>query len=203
MGFCVGEVLAAMGTDRENCRCHTFVPAECSHEAYEKFSSTAKCADCGHTWSVEPPAAGETAGEPKAHEHDWTEWGAVYHGGHFQWRDCTTCHATESTMEGHFCPECAPVCKAPNGCHTPSACKDSCAFEDQVKGVRMVPRAGEPETPPRPPYAVAYATGSGVLNEIALPGDATAAVTDGALVISHPSGVLGIVHVKPYELEQS
>lgn len=54
---------------------------------------------------------------------------------------------------------------------------------------------------PRPPFLVAYATGSGALNELALPGEASVAVVDGSLVISHASGVLGIAHVKPLELE--
>lgn len=195
------------------------------------------CEDCGTGWE-------ETAGEPKApHEHDWTEWGAVYHGGHFQWRDCRSCGNTESTPEGHFCPECAPVCEASYGCHTPNACQESCAFSDQLKGMRPVPRTPEPEAPeehvckpgatlyycpeagevesdchggfdvccssperhiqvnppPRPSYAVAYATGSGELVEIALPGEATCAVVNGALVICHPSTVLGIQQIKPME----
>lgn len=52
---------------------------------------------------------------------------------------------------------------------------------------------------PRPPYAVAYVTGSGARIELALPGEASCAVIDGALVICHSSQVLGIAEVKPWE----
>jgi hypothetical protein len=53
--------------------------------------------------------------------------------------------------------------------------------------------------PARPPYTVAYATGSGDLIELALPGEVTVGVHEGALIICHPSGVLGIQQVKPME----
>jgi hypothetical protein len=58
---------------------------------------------------------------------------------------------------------------------------------------------GEAAPASRPPYAVAYVTGSGARIELALPGEASCAVIDGALVICHPSQVLGIAEVKPWE----
>lgn len=129
--------------------------------------------------------------EPEApHEHDWTEWGAVYHGGHLQWRECA-CGATESTPEGHTCPECCihmegweGECPCPLGC---LCCK-----------VNPAPQAPMPR---RLPYAVAYATGSGALYTLVLPDEMTCAVIDGVLVLSHPSGVLGIQQVKPMEAQ--
>lgn len=51
----------------------------------------------------------------------------------------------------------------------------------------------------RPPIALTYVTGDGGRIEIALPGDATVGVHENALIVCHPSGVLGIQQVKPYE----
>lgn len=89
----------------------------------------------------------------------------------------------------------APECGVSDAC---TYAKGSCGKECQ--GVLdAIQRAVQ--APPRPPFLVAYATGSGALNELALPGEASVAVVDGSLVISHASGVLGIASVKPLELE--
>lgn len=171
--FCAGDVLTPQGDDRDNCPCHAFVPADA-----------------------------ETAGEPEAYEHDWSEWGAVYHGGAKQWRKCFACGETESrtamVSSEQYEPE-APECKYPGGCPlTSEQCPpgNGCAFDAQLKGIAMMPRP-EAQPPRRPPYAVAYALASGELYEIALPGDAVATVEHGVLKVSHPAGVDRMVQVKP------
>lgn len=160
------------------------------------------------------PAAGETAGEPCQCGHsllDHQEPEGSFKG------QCDACFNSLSERLGRtwihdFVPAepKGPEDPSPDECrsmrtrgvhcfeHGPRCC--NCGVKQPEPADTET--AGEPEAPPRPPYAVAYATGSGALNEIALPGDAMAAVTDGALVISHPSGVLGIVHVKPWEGRQ-
>ena len=71
MGFCVGEVLVAGGTDRENCRCRAFAPA-CHGGRHCRFHNTGEpCCACG---AVEPvPADAETAGDfvqcPNTYSH--------------------------------------------------------------------------------------------------------------------------------------
>lgn len=121
------------------------------------------------------PAAGETAGEPEPYTAGWTD-------------------------------RLDPGCARPNGCtdklkrHCGSSL-DGCAFAAQLRGERLMPRDGPQAPSPRPPFLVAYATGSGALNELALPGEASVAVVDGSLVISHASGVLGIQHVRPLEMQ--
>lgn len=165
MGPCLGEVLVARGTDRENCRCRAFVPA-----------------------------AGETAGEPEAPElceipHETTE-------------DEDACEAAHLAAEPEA-PElrladlgklgAEPECNDAEGCHRVIPCDPGCAASSRAL------RAAMAAPPPRPPYAVAYVTGSGARIELALPGEASCAVIDGALVICHPSQVLGIAEVKPWE----
>lgn len=152
---------------------HAFVPAE------PETAGEPECTCPTGPWRpedgpLEPdrdcPVHGDDwgAGEPEApHEHDWTEWGAVYHGGDLQWRDCRACGDHETRQ-----PEAA-------------------AYEE-LAGDR-------PSSRPRPSYAVAYAIGSGALYTLVLPDEMTCAVVDGVLVLSHPSGVLGIQQVNPLE----
>jgi len=138
------------------------------------------------------------AAEPEAHEHEWSEWGAVYHGGHFQWRACA-CGVTEATEEGHECPECTPEPPA-RECEHPFV--EKWGFRRQCFDCREWLDPKKPVAPPRrPPYAVAYALASGELYEVALPGDAVATVEHGVLKISHPEGVDRIVQVKPMEMQ--
>lgn len=103
--------------------------------------------------------------------------------------------------EGCWCRHPVPepfVCVAPEG-RCPDS--DSCFYGCQAAadGATRPGEDMEPEVQPLrcPSYAVAYATGSGALIELALPGEASVAVVSGALVICHPSGVLGIQRVKP------
>lgn len=86
------------------------------------------------------------------------------------------------------CPE-EPECSACGGDDPDSCpfCADRVARGHRIEVIRQSLSS----------YAVAYATGSGAVIELALPADASAAVVNGALVIRHPSGVLGIQHVKP------
>lgn len=168
--------------------------ATCGH--WRRSHDSGTCFPCPHDKSrhVYVPA------EPEAHEHDWTDWGAVYHGGHIQWRECRGCKHTEARTEGHSCPECDPEPEASK----PWLCGDCgaevLAGQDWCRNCGDV--KSEPVPPmPRPPFLVAYATGSGALNELALPGEASVAVVDGSLVISHASGVLGIASVKPLEMQ--
>lgn len=34
-----------------------------------------------------------------AERHDWTDWGSVYHGGRYRWRECRRCQRTERQAE--------------------------------------------------------------------------------------------------------
>lgn len=147
------------------------------------------------------------ATEPEAHEHDWGEWDAEYHGGHLVWRRCATCKATQSRTEGHYCPEHpepeAPECKYPGGCPLEAGLcppDKGCAFDAQLKGIAMMPRP-EALPPRRPPYAVAYELQDGTQYEIALPGDATIRAHEGALIITHASAVTALTQARPMETE--
>lgn len=97
--------------------------------------------------------------EPEAHEHDWTVWGAVYHGGHSVWRKCFDCAATESRSEGHICPEHpepeAPECSAcggndPEGC---PFCKRKAEYEHRLAEMCFgTTDEDEPEAPEGDPF---------------------------------------------------
>lgn len=110
----------------------------------------------------------------------------------FDHRDRWCCHCG-TELPAPAVPEAPELpCPEGGGCRRSLQCPDGCR--------RLTPE-GPVSIPPRPPILVAYATGSGALNELALPGEASVAVVDGSLVISHASGVLGIQYVKPLELE--
>lgn len=158
----------------------------------------------------------ETAGEPEApHEHDWSEWRKPYISPatkDMEMRLCE-CGAVESRTSEPEAPEepPCPSCGQQDGtwfdrsiCPEPCGSGHSrCANCGAVTGDACINEA--PQAPKGPPprlsYAVAYATGSGDVIEIALPGEATCAVVNGALVICHPSNVLGIQQVKPLEAQ--
>lgn len=150
-------------------------------------STEPECDGCGHAPHVADQCSGLTFGErcecdePLARKCDHPK------GCRFQDSGCVNMCA----YEGMFKPE-SPALPCPEGgdCRRPVQCPDGCR--------RLTPE-GPLASSPRPPFLVAYATGSGALNELALPGDVTAAVVDGSLVISHASGVLGIQYVKPLE----
>lgn len=198
----------------EGCICSAFVPAkpetvgerECDPEDDEP----APCKTCGEPWHKRHVCNPE----PECETGDM--------------RTCTTACPVHGVPEpeGNGCPYCTgstnpdlrdhvlnvhpdefanwaagPEPEAPK-CPEVAIAGEHCRYENGGPCC-FCGTQPEPETPapPRPPYAVAYATGSGALNEIALPGDATVAVVDSTLVISHAAGVLGIAHVKPYELE--
>lgn len=140
-----------------------------------------------HPGDCTPNADDIALPEPEAHEHDWSEWGAVYHGLAKQWRKCAGCTATESRPE----PE-ALVCSHDDwerdAQDLPQRCRD-CGFEPESPG----------SPPRRPAYAVAYATKDGVLYEIALPGDATIRAENGALIITHASAIAALTQARPME----
>lgn len=171
---------------------------ECSHDSWEKFSSTARCEDCGYTWMVEPPKdSGSSSPDDEcaacAHRRSSHPPDAI--------PACNLCYCAA------FVPADAetagdPECDHPSGCQfKDSGCVKACAFGDQLKGIRMMPRP-KAAPPRRPPYAVAYEIGDGRLYEVALPGDAVATVEDGVLKVSHAAGVAHIVQVKSMGTEQ-
>jgi hypothetical protein len=141
-------------------------------------------------------APDESLPEPEAHEHDWSDWGAVYHGGAKQWRNCPNCGATESrpamVSSERFEPE-APECKSPQGCDKVVPCDPGCAVSARALHAAMA------QPPRRPPYAVAYATEDGTQYEVALPGDATIRAHEGALIITHASAVQALTMARPME----
>lgn len=178
-------------------RCGRCPHKRLTHTTVMPFECT-ECADgMFHTFVL------ETA-EPEAHEHDWSEWGAVYHGGDLQWRDCRACGDHETRLPEPEAPEEGPhVCK-------PGATLYYCPTADEIEsdchgGFDACCSAPEkhvqvhPAPPRRPAYATAYALASGELYEVALSGDAVATVEDGVLKVSHPAGVARIVQVKPIE----
>lgn len=169
---------------------HDFVPADPEAAPDEQVHKWTRCDGCGHPQhsmrcSEEHPAAGDMAGRKcgclQVTSRQDIANACRLNGG------CAE-HSADAETVGE--PE-APVCTHDHWDEGFMRCQD-CGFEPESPGS---------PAPLRPPILVAYATGSGDLNELALPGDVTAAVVDGTLVISHASGVLGIVHVKPLELE--
>lgn len=172
--------------NRNLCRCAAFIPADAETagepEAPEDLPLCRSCGKRVETWFDRSVCA-----EPCESMHD----------------RCSACGVTvtpcpnmsEPEAPEHACKPGATLYYCPTAGELESDCHggfDVCCSNPE-QHVQVSP------APPRPPFLVAYATGSGALMELALPGEAFVAVVDGSLVISHASGVLGIQHVRPLE----
>jgi hypothetical protein len=207
--------------NRNLCGCWDFVPkkTETTGEPDEHCINSGGCrylvgSHCAHGCREAADAVTRLGQEmePEAHEHDWTEWGAVYHGGDLQWRDCRACGDHETRLPEPEAPEGDPFDGAPDEClcghdRTEHRAGLKAPYEgcNWCKCSQFIKDVWDHEVAPvprRPPYAVAYEIGDGRLYEVALSGDAVATVEDGAVKISHLEGVKGIVQVKPYESEK-
>lgn len=144
------------------------------------------CNECGEAWSITAPAPAEPECESPRGCPDRDACGS-------------SCGFADQLRGIRMMPRPAPEteCKHPRPREITRGDTHSSFICDECDQTWDMHKAA----PPRPPFLVAYATGSGALNELALPGEASVAVVDGSLVISHASGVLGIASVKPLELE--
>lgn len=198
--------------NRNLCRCAAFIPAdaETAGEPDRKAEYERRLAEmCFGTTD-------EDEEEPEAPECLHESWEVTgEHRSPEGWvksRVCASCRegldniieakphwdiqSAEPEAPEHACKPGATLYYCPTAGELESDCHggfDACCSNPE-QHVQVSP------APPRPPFLVAYATGSGDVIELALPGEATAAVVNGALVICHPSNVLGIQRVKPLEM---
>lgn len=151
------------------------------------------------------------------HEHEWGEWGAVYHGGHSKWRMCKICPATESKGVCS-CPECNPdpaeIPPQPHPCcgstadswYDRSICAPPCGMSHDrcadcgtaLGGCLNDTLASQVDARRRGlPMAVVYTAGERDYELLVAPG-AAVVVRDGGILVQHESGeVTRILSVRP------